>query len=225
MSHELRTPLNAIIGLSEIMKDLMLGPLSGNALERYMEYADDIHASSRQLLSLVNDLLDLSKMEAGKYPTDRQPVSIYDVTEELVKMVRVQAQGAGIHLELDLDADLSDVLADRRLFLQALLNVVSNALKFTKSGGIVRLEGRAVNERLKVTVRDTGCGIAPGDLETVLLPYRQGSALQSRPGGGTGLGLTLAKSIMELHGGRIAISSNLGIGTVVDLHVPFAPTA
>lgn len=224
MSHELRTPLNAIIGFSEIMKDQMLGTLSGDALDRYLEYTHDIHASSRHLLSLINDLLDMSKMEAGQYPIDRQPVSIYDVADDLVKMVRVQAEGAGIHLELDLAPNLADILADRRLLLQSLLNVVSNALKFTEPGGTVRLEGRVVDEILKVTVRDTGCGIPPEELEAVLLPYRQGSTLQSRPGGGTGLGLTLTKSMMELQGGGIAISSDLGVGTAVDLLIPFALT-
>lgn len=163
-------------------------------------------------------------MEDGRYKSDWLPVSIYDVAEDLVKMVRVQAEEAGIHLELDLEAGLADILGDRRLLLQALLNVVSNALKFTESGGTVRLEARVAHERLKVTVRDTGCGIAPEDPEAVLLPYRQGSAMHSRRGGGTGLGLTLTKSILEFHGRGIAIFSDLGVGTIVDPHLPLLPT-
>ena len=223
MSHELRTPLNAIIGFSEIMKEQTLGALSGDALDRYIEYTDDIHASSRHLLSLINDLLDLSKMEAGQYPTNPQEVSLSDVAERLVKMVRVQAENSGIRLEVDVDKNLPKFLADGRLLLQALLNIVSNGLKFTEAGGEVRMEAELVNDHVSIRVHDTGAGIPEKDLEAVLLPYRQGSTLESRPGRGTGLGLTLAKSIMELHGGGIVISSDLGVGTTVDLRIPVQP--
>jgi signal transduction histidine kinase len=223
MSHELRTPLNAIIGFSEIMKEQMLGALSGDALDRYLEYTDDIHTSSRHLLSLINDLLDLSKMEAGQYPTDRQEVSFTDIAERLVKMVRIQAENAEIRLEVDVEKGLPKFLADGRLLLQALLNIVSNGLKFTEAGGEVRMEAEMVEDHISISVRDTGVGIPEKDLEAVLLPYRQGSTLESRPGGGTGLGLTLAKSIIELHGGGITISSAPGVGTTVLLRLPYQP--
>lgn len=223
MSHELRTPLNAIIGFSEIMKDQMLGALSGDALDRYLEYMDDIHASSRHLLRLINDLLDLSKMEAGHYPTDRGEVALPEIVDALMKIVGLQAQQAGIRLECDLSEDLPCIVADERLLLQAILNVVSNAVKFTEDGGAVHMSAASVDGHIVLTVRDTGCGITPEDLESVLLPYRKGSPMKSRPGAGTGLGLTLAKSIMELHGGGIEISSELGVGTTVTLRVPVTP--
>lgn len=223
MSHELRTPLNAIIGFSEIMKEQMLGALSGDALDRYLEYTDDIHASSRHLLSLINDLLDLSKMEAGHYPTDRQEVSLSDIAERLMKMVHIQAENAGIRLAIDVDKGLPKFLAELRLLLQALLNIVSNGVKFTEAGGEVRMKAEMVKDQISISVHDTGVGIPEKDLAAVLLPYRQGSTLESRPGGGTGLGLTLAKSIIELHGGGIEISSALGVGTTVLLRLPHKP--
>lgn len=224
MSHELRTPLNAIIGFSEIMKQQMLGGLSGEALDRYVEYTDDIHASSSHLLSLIDNLLDLAKMEAGHYQADRREVSLPEVIDQLLRMVRLQAENAGISLDTELQEDMPQVVADSGLLTQAILNVVSNAIKFTEPGGTVLVGARAANDNILIDVRDSGCGISPEDMKWVLLPYRQGSPMHSRPGGGTGLGLTLTNSIMELHGGRVEISSEIGVGTSVVLRLPMAPS-
>lgn len=220
MSHELRTPLNAIIGFSEMMKQQLHGRLEGAGSQHYLDYAADIFASSQHLLSLINDLLDLSKLEAGEYQVNLELVTVDRITGDLLKMTAPLAETAGIDLKVVLADNLPQVVVDPRLILQALLNVVSNAIKFTGDGGTVRVEAKVEGRSVLLLVRDTGCGIAAGEIETVLLPYRQGSAMETRPGGGTGLGLTLTKSIMELHRGDIVIESEQGTGTSVTLQLP-----
>lgn len=220
MSHELRTPLNAIIGFSEILKDEMFGPISGDSAARYMGYAGDIHKSSKHLLSLIDDLLDLSKFEAGEFEPKMLRVGMSDLVDDLLTIMSAQVASAGIALTLEIAEDLPDTLVDRRLMLQALLNVLSNAVKFTEHGGNIRIAAKTANNRLVLSITDTGCGIPQGELETVFLPYRQGSAMETRPGGGTGLGLALTRSILELHQGYVTIESAVGEGTTVDLHLP-----
>lgn len=217
MSHELRTPLNAIVGFSEILKTQLLGPPGADTVERYAQYADDIHVSSQHLLSLINDLLDLSKFEAGALEAQMQRVSIDDLFSDMLKIMSGQASDAGLELSVAINENLPDPVIDRRLILQALLNVLSNAVKFTDEGGSILVAAKLVERRLAFSVTDTGCGIPATDIDAVLLPYRQGSAMETRPGGGTGLGLTLTRSIVDLHNGEVSIESEEGEGTTVTL--------
>lgn len=219
MSHELRTPLNAIIGFSEILKGQMLGPIEGAAAARYMGYADDIFTSSKHLLSLINDLLDLSKFEAGEFEPKMLRVSVPELVDDLMTMMSAQIEAAGIALTVAIDDTLPDPVVDRRLILQALLNVMSNAVKFTEEGGEIRVKASLISDRLVLAISDTGCGIPEDELDTVLLPYRQGSAMETRRGGGTGLGLALTNSILELHQGYVSIESTEGVGTTVELNL------
>lgn len=219
MSHELRTPLNAIIGFSEILKGQMLGPIEGVAASRYTGYAQDIYTSSQHLLSLIDDLLDLSKFESGQFEPKMSPVCIHDLVTDLLTMMSAQVEAADIALIAEIVDTLPDPVLDRRLILQALLNVMSNAIKFTEAGGQISVVASVANDRLVLSVSDTGCGIPAAELDTVLLPYRQGSALETRPGGGTGLGLALTSSIVELHQGSVTIESAVGIGTTVALNL------
>lgn len=220
MSHELRTPLNAIIGFSEIIKDQVVGNLEGQSLKQYLEYTDDIYASSRHLLSLIDDLLDISKLEAGEYRSNPQPMELGSLINDTVRMTYTQSAAAGVDVRNGNTGDAIEIVADRRLILQALTNVVSNAIKFTDKGGTVSVGTQLGDATVTLVVRDTGCGILEEDLESIMLPYRQGTELQSRAGGGTGLGLTLTQSIMELHQGSVHIESEVGVGTTVRLVLP-----
>lgn len=217
MSHELRTPLNAILGFSDVIRHEMFGKIEGNGADRYREYIRDIHDSSFHLLSLINDLLDLSKVEAGKL--DLAPVNLLlgDVVADVRRMVQQLANDKDISLLVDLPDRPIDMFADRRLMIQVLLNVVSNAIKFTPQGGTVLIGAHAEGQNLVITVSDTGRGIAPEELELVLEPFQQAGPLETRPAGGTGLGLPLSRSIMELHGGGLEIESELGEGTTVSI--------
>ncbi|MFT7571522.1 MAG: signal transduction histidine kinase [Paracoccaceae bacterium] len=217
MSHELRTPLNAIVGFSEILKNEMMGPFGKETTERYAGYADDIHVSSQHLLSLINDLLDLSKFDAGAYDPQMVRASVSDLLGDLLKIMGGQAIAAGIDLSIDVAENLPDPVIDKRLILQALLNVLSNAIKFTEDGGSITVAARVAESRLVVSVVDTGCGIGASDIDFVLLPYRQGSPMEARPGGGTGLGLAVTQSIVDIHGGHVTVDSKEGEGTTVTL--------
>lgn len=220
MSHELRTPLNAIIGFSEIIKDQVVGNLEGQSLKKYLEYNDDIYNSSRHLLSLIDDLLDISKLEAGEYRSNPQPMELGSLINDMVRMTFTQSAAAGVDVQNENTSTDINIVADRRLILQALTNVVSNAIKFTEPGGVVSVGTQVDRTTVTLVVRDTGCGILEEDLELIMLPYRQGTALQSRVGGGSGLGLTLTQSIMELHKGSVQIESEVGVGTTVRLALP-----
>jgi signal transduction histidine kinase len=220
MSHELRTPLNAIIGFSEILKEQLLGPHEGEAATRYTGYAGDIYVSSQHLLHLINDLLDLSKFEAGEMEAVMSAASVDDLLEDLVMMTATQAGKAGVGVTIQHSADIEHPVIDRRLILQALLNVTSNAIKFSDAGDTVHVSVDVLGGGMVLKVADTGCGISAEDLETVMLPYRQGNAMKTRPGGGTGLGLALTSSILELHQGHISIESEEDVGTTVTMHLP-----
>lgn len=220
MSHELRTPLNAIIGFSELLKGQLLGPMDGSTATRYAGYADDIHTSSKHLLSLIDDLLDLSKFEAGEVEPNMSRVGVNDLVDDLLTIMSGQIEAAGIGLTVDLAENLPDPVIDRRLVLQALLNVLSNAAKFTESGGVIRISAELANDRLVFAVTDNGCGIPADELKDVLLPYRQGSTMESRHGRGTGLGLALTNSILETHQGYLSLESTEGVGTTIRLHFP-----
>jgi len=215
MSHELRTPLNAIMGFSDIMRNGLFGDLSG----RYAEYADLIHESGAHLLDLINDVLDMSKIEARRYELIIEAFDAREPVSGALRIMRVQADAAGIALRASLPAQPVQVDADRRALKQIVLNLISNALKFTPEGGSVTLTLAAREEVLELSVADTGVGIAPEDLERLGKPYEQAGDAGSKVKG-TGLGLSLVRSFAELHGGDMTIESTLGDGTSVTLHMP-----
>ncbi|WP_374571668.1 ATP-binding protein [Phenylobacterium sp.] len=220
MSHELRTPLNAINGFSEIMVGEMFGPLGDR---RYKEYAQDILSSGQHLLALINDILDMSKIEAGKMTLKFEPMSLEEIAEDAVRLVHNRAEATGLALSLDFPP-LPDVEADYRAIKQVLLNLLSNAIKFTPRGGsvTVRAELRrdALGERVRVSVQDTGIGIAAEDLSRLARPFEQIETQHAKSQQGTGLGLALTKSLVEMHGGALDMQSTPGEGTTVSFTVP-----
>ena len=214
MSHELRTPLNAINGFSEMMAREMFGPLGDR---RYKEYAGDILSSGQHLLALINDILDMSKIEAGKMAMHPEPLDLLDIVEETVRLLRTRADSAGLALTIEVPHDLPEVDADFRALKQILLNLLSNAVKFTPRGGKVRVFARKDDDGAHVVVgiADTGIGIAEADMERLAKPFEQIESQHSKTQQGTGLGLALTKSLVELHGGVLAIDSKSGAGTTV----------
>jgi signal transduction histidine kinase/CheY-like chemotaxis protein len=213
MSHELRTPLNAIIGFSEVLRDEMFGPLN----ERQADYLNDILTSGRHLLSLINDILDLSKIEAGKMELDLTTFSLPAVLESGLTMIRERAANHGISLGLDVAPDVGDVTADERKIKQVVFNLLSNAVKFTPDGGRIDLSARCAHWEVEVAVRDTGIGIAPEDQERVFEEFQQAGQRE-----GSGLGLALCRSFVELHGGRIRLQSEVGVGSTFGFTLPLA---
>jgi two-component system cell cycle sensor histidine kinase PleC len=220
MSHELRTPLNAINGFSEIMAAEMYGPV-GDA--RYRDYARDILNSGQHLLALINDILDMAKIEAGKLTLRFEPVCLEEIAEDALRLVRNRADSAGLSLVLDF-VDLPDVEADHRAIKQVLLNLLSNAIKFTPRGGKITIRAELrddpLGERVRVGVQDTGIGISPQDLERLARPFEQVESQHSKTTQGTGLGLALTKSLVEMHGGLLDLKSAPGQGTLVSFALP-----
>jgi len=218
MSHELRTPLNAIIGFSEILKQEPLGPL-GHA--SYREYVRDVHESGVHLLKIINDILDLSKIEVGKLSLNEMPIDLRDAVESCIRIVRERAATAGLDLTADLSAQLPILNADERMVKQVLLNLLSNAIKFTPAGGTVRVSaGINADCGMFIRIADSGIGIAPADIEMALQPFVQIDSTLQRKYQGTGLGLPLARSMVEMHGGRFIIESTVGAGTTITVHFP-----
>ncbi|MEL8054990.1 MAG: PAS domain-containing sensor histidine kinase [Pseudomonadota bacterium] len=221
MSHELRTPLNAIIGFSEIMRDGSFGPLGH---EKYSEYVNDILNSGQHLLDMINDILDMAKIEAGKMTVDLQPIDIIEPVDMAVRMVRRRAEEKGLQLDLIHDHDLPLIDADHRAIRQMILNLVSNAIKFTDSGGAIRIMVNRQNDELRIAVRDSGVGIPNEALPRLAQPFEQVAETSDRNHQGTGLGLSLTKSFAELHGGRLTIASEEGKGTMVSFYLPLTET-
>lgn len=218
MSHELRTPLNAIIGFSEILEKEMFGPLGQ---DRYKEYSKDINVSGQHLLSIINDILDLSKAEAGKLVLQDEEVSIVDTVNSTLRIIRDHAAERGVRLAFDVPSHDYQMIGDPRLLAQVFLNLFSNAVKFTHKGGSVAISFEEVgNGSLRVRIKDTGIGIDPADIEKVFAPFVQIESSMSRNYEGTGLGLPLTKNIMELHDGSITLDSHLGEGTVAIVEFP-----
>jgi Amt family ammonium transporter len=218
MSHELRTPLNAVIGFSEVMREQTFGPL-GN--QRYIDYVGDIHGSANHLLSLINDLLDLSKIEANKYELDEEDLDLDEAVEAAVRLVSPLAERRGLTLVADLEPGLPAVRADERALRQILLNLLSNACKFTDTGGEVRVAARReADGRIALTVTDTGVGMSRAQLRQALEPFVQVDSRTRKTDQGTGLGLPLAKSLVELHGGSFVMQSEVGQGTQVSIRLP-----
>lgn len=220
MSHELRTPLNAIIGFSEVLLERMFGELN----ERQEDYLRDILSSGRHLLALLNDVLDLSKVEAGHMELDPSEFSVAETVDYALSMVRERASAHSITLSRELGPGVDLVRADELRFKQVLLNLLSNAVKFTPDGGRVEVRARATDADLEVTVSDTGLGIDPADQQRIFESFQQGGRA-ARQVEGTGLGLTLTKRIVELHGGRLWLASEVGHGSTFGFTIPLGRTA
>ena len=216
MSHELRTPLNAIIGFSDVLGQRLFGELN----ERQAEYTQDIASSGRHLLDLVNEILDLSKVEAGRMELEPGEFDLADTIRGTLSFVRERAARHSIELTDEAPDDLGSVVADERKVRQVLLNLLSNAVKFTPDGGTIVVRARRAEGEVEVSVRDTGIGIAPEDRGKVFDEFQQVGKASDRSREGTGLGLTLAKRFIELHGGRIWMESEVGKGTTFTFAMP-----
>jgi signal transduction histidine kinase len=216
MSHELRTPLNAIIGFSEVLSEGMFGEIN----EKQTEYLKDILESGRHLLSLINDILDLSKIEAGRMELEETGFDLPQAIDNAVTLVRERAHRRGISLHTGVDGRLGEIRADERKVKQVLLNLLSNALKFTPEGGRVEVRAGVVDNMTEISVIDTGVGIAPQDQEAVFEEFRQVGTADKKVEG-TGLGLALSRKFIELHGGRIWVTSEVGNGSTFTFTLPF----
>lgn len=222
VSHELRSPLNAINGFSEVMKNEMFGSMD-NA--KYLEYSIDIHASGTLLLTLINDILDLSKAESEKIEIKFETIEISDLTARVKRMVIERAHKADLTFRIDISEACTSVEADAQKLLQVLLNLCTNAIKFSLSGGAVELRVRPLGEdHIIFTVKDNGIGIAPSDINRALEPFVQVHTSQFSHIEGTGLGLPLSKRLVEKHGGTLEIESELGEGTTVKVTLPKSHT-
>jgi signal transduction histidine kinase len=216
MSHELRTPLNAVIGFSEVLLQRMFGELNA----KHDDYLKDIYASGQHLLSLINDILDLSKIEAGRMELAPAPFHLPSALENAVTLVKERAARHGIALQVDVDPRLREVVGDERKVKQVLLNLLSNAVKFTPEGGRISLKAGRRDGMVEIAVTDTGIGIAPEDQAVIFEEFRQVGSDETRKQEGTGLGLTLAKKFVELHGGRIWVQSHVGQGSTFTFTLP-----
>jgi signal transduction histidine kinase len=218
MSHELRTPLNAVLGFADIMRQGLFGPI-GNP--RYAEYIDGIGKSGQHLLSLINDVLDMSRIEAGKLDLVERELDVLQAVDHALELVGVTADGKGVTLQRALPAVLPRLHADERLLRQMLLNLISNAIKFTPEGGNIEIAAALLTDGgLAIRVRDTGVGMSDHQLKRVFEPFSQGDSLRAREAGGSGLGLPITRRLIELHDGQIHLSSRKSAGTTATLIFP-----
>ena len=218
MSHELRTPLNAIIGFSDIIKNEMMGPIG---VAQYLEYIRDINNSGQHLLQVVNDILDMSKIESGQMQLVETEVYLPHVVEASRRLVEERAKKADLAIDIDVPSELPELSGDERMIKQMLLNLLTNSIKFTPQGGRILVKAEREDDGgTVVRIRDTGIGIAAKDFEKIMEPFGQADASLAREYEGTGLGLPLVRSMIELHGGRLSLESEVGVGTVVSLHFP-----
>jgi signal transduction histidine kinase len=216
MSHELRTPLNAVIGFSEVLLERMFGDIN----DKQEEYLNDILTSGRHLLSLINDILDLSKIEAGRMELEVTTFDLPQAIDNALILVRERAAGRGIAIGVAVDEGMGSFLGDERKIKQVLLNLLSNAIKFTPAGGRIEIRAEAVDGHVEISVSDTGVGIAPVDQEVVFEAFRQVGTDYAKKREGTGLGLALSRRFVELHGGRIWVKSALGEGSTFTFSLP-----
>jgi two-component system, cell cycle sensor histidine kinase PleC len=219
MSHELRTPLNAIIGFSEIMESRMFGPLGS---EKYHEYCSDIRGSGQYLLEVINDILDMSKIEAGRIRLDFEDLSLDSLLGEAMRVVSARAEEKQLNVTSRISPDLQ-LRADRRALKQVMLNLLSNAVKFTHPGGRITVRGRVSGQCIVLAIADTGIGIAKDALTKLGRPFEQVESQLTKSHQGSGLGLAISKSLVELHGGGMRIRSALGKGTLVVVRLPLEP--
>jgi len=218
MSHELRTPLNAIIGFAQIIKQQMFGPLGH---EKYAEYADDIHASGYHLLEVINDILDISAIDAGRLDLREKSLDMTEVIGASVRQIGPPAETGHVCLSNTVSSDLPRVRADERRIKQIVLNLLSNAVKFTPQGGKVTIEaGLDVGGSFNIAIADTGVGMTMDEISKVTTMFGQGEGAFVRTHGGAGLGLPLTKQLVELHGGVLSIESTKGVGTTVTVRLP-----
>lgn len=210
ISHELRTPLNAILGFSEVIRDQLFGASAG---PRYAGYAKDIHDSGRHLLSLIDDILDIARLQAGDLPLDPRPLDIATTVQWAMRMMEPQAQAKHIQMDMHIDPATPPVTADDRAMKQMLLNLLSNAVTFTPEGGRILVRAAGARGCCRIEVVDNGIGMTPEQLSQAVVPFGQPTAMVSRPGQGSGLGLSIVKSLMEAHGGRLRIDSRPGVGS------------
>jgi signal transduction histidine kinase len=219
MSHELRTPLNAIIGFSEVLLAKMFGEVN----DKQEEYLQDIFSSGKHLLSLINDILDLSKVEAGRMELELTTFSLPMAIDNALTLVRTRAENHGIRLETSVDGRLGDFVGDERKIKQVLLNLLSNAVKFTPEGGRVGVHAAPANGHVEISVTDTGIGIAQADQALIFEEFRQAGTDHAGKREGTGLGLTLTRKFVELHGGSIGLKSEVGHGSIFTFTLPVRP--
>lgn len=218
MSHELRTPLNAIIGFSEIMQNEVLGPLPN---EKYKEYVNDIHSSGDHLLNLINEILDLSRIEAGRYKLNEEAVTLAYVAEDCENLLRLRARAKDVSIKLDLDQTLPKLWADERALRQITLNLLTNAVKFTPNGGVIHVRVKPTEDGgQQVSVEDTGPGIPESEIATVLSAFGQGSLAIQSAEEGSGLGLSIVQALVEMHDGKFNLTSELRKGTIVTATFP-----
>jgi PAS domain S-box-containing protein len=218
MSHELRTPLNAIIGFSEILTGQLFGKMEN---DRYLDYAKDINETGKHLLTVLNDLLDISRIEAGFVKLDEGVIDIRRMLKSCARMLGDRVVEAGLHLELDIPNDLPALFGDETRLRQVLINLLINSVKFTPRGGTIHMRALMADDGgIDIEVEDTGVGISPGDLERVMEPFQQAEQALSRRYGGVGLGLSLARNLTELHGGTITLKSEQGAWTLIRIHLP-----
>ena len=220
MSHELRTPLNAINGFSEMLIKEIYGPLGD---DRYIGYAEDILSSGQHLLDMINDILDMAKIEAGKMSISTREIDPVDAVDSAIRMIRRRAADKDIELTLNSGQDVPDIEGDHRAIKQMVLNLVSNAIKFTDPGGFIKVMVSKEGSFVRVAVADNGIGIPKQDLPRLAQPFEQSSADENRNSKGSGLGLSLTKSFAEMHGGRLEIESDYGQGTTVSFLLPIDP--
>ncbi len=217
MSHEFRTPLNAILGFSEIIKNGALGALQN---KKYQEYIDDIHSSGRHLLDLINDVLDISEIEADKRVLLKEEIDIEEIALHSLSTVNILAEKKQIMISVNIAANLPKIYADRRSMRQIFINLLSNAIKFSHDGGVVMLNVRQDDDRLRISIKDEGVGIAEEDLKSITEPFYRGEEDAVIAAAGTGLGLSIVKSLLDAHDGILDISSTLHLGTTVEYSFP-----
>ena len=219
MSHELRTPLNAIIGFSELMQSGLFGSLGS---ERYEEYVRDIHGSGNYLLGVINDILDMSKIEAGRFSLDREKIDLAPLVLEAVRVISLQAEKKKIAIDTNI-ADAMTLNGDRRAIKQIAINLLSNAVKFTGENGRIAVRARKMSGAVVLTIEDTGCGIPTEALRKLGKPFEQVQNQFTKSHSGSGLGLAISRSLAQLHGGALKIRSTEGVGTIVSVRIPLKP--
>jgi two-component system cell cycle sensor histidine kinase PleC len=221
MSHELRTPLNAIIGFSEIMGSGMFGVLGS---DKYQEYCHDILTSGKYLLEVINDILDMSKIEAGRMKLDMEQLDLSKIVAESLRVVSGRAEDKHLTLDAEVESTIS-LVADRRAVKQIFVNLLSNAVKFTPDDGRVTVRSRVLPDSIVLVIADTGIGIAPESLRRLGKPFEQVESQLTKTYQGSGLGLAIARSLTNLHGGNMQLRSKLGTGTIVRVTLPRDPQA